>query len=209
MYQAIRWAIKKRVHIISMSWTIEKTNKNARQIEDLDAAIKEAHKGRILMFGAASDQGFNSSNKPYPAKGTGVICIGAAKGSGHAEEVAEKDSDYLFPGGTLGIKLPRQQPTEDERPQTVSGSSFATALATGLTSLILYCVDISKYGKEGHRESLQDYATMKLVFETMARVGGHPKYIGVERFFKATFADFEWELDGKKELDDAVEYIIR
>ncbi|KAF8244126.1 hypothetical protein K440DRAFT_610568 [Wilcoxina mikolae CBS 423.85] len=106
--KAIRWAIKKRVHIISMSWTIEKTNKNARQIEELEAAIKEAHKSRILMFGAASDQGYNSSGKPYyPAKGTGVICIGAAKGSGHAEEVAEKDSDYLFPGGTLGIKLPR------------------------------------------------------------------------------------------------------
>jgi hypothetical protein len=43
----------------------------------------------------------------------------------------------------------------------------------------------------------------------MARGGGHPKYIVVERFFKATFADFEWGLDSKKELDDAVEYIIR
>jgi len=152
--QAIRWAIDKNVHIISMSWTIHRTQDNDTGFKELTAAIKEAQDAKILMFGAASDQGFNSDRKPFPAKASGVICIGAAKWSGHVEEAAERDADYVFPGGTF--MLPQTQSNRDEQPQQVSGSSFATALASGLTALILYCVEISSLPPDPPQRSVPE-----------------------------------------------------
>lgn len=191
-----------------MSWTIVETARNAAELQDLKRAISEARDARILMFGASSDQGWNSSSTPYPAKHEGVICIGAAKGSGHAEDFAEKDADYFFPGGSLGISL-QQQPREQMQPQQMaSGSSIATALAAGLTSLILYCVKISRFADE-FADYVQDHANMRLVFATMAEKE-QPKYIGVERVFGTRFRDDDaaWMREGPKRLDDAVEHIL-
>jgi hypothetical protein len=64
--QAVRAAIDRKVHIISMSWTIEKTKENARDILDLEAAIEAAAKAGILMFCAANDQGVASRDKSFP-----------------------------------------------------------------------------------------------------------------------------------------------
>jgi hypothetical protein len=192
-----------------MSWTIIETPRNTEELKDLKAAIDEARKAQILMFGAASDQGYNSSSTPYPAKHDGVICIGAAKGSGHTEDFAEKDSDYVFPGGSLGIELPMPSQRRGDsagQQQTASGSSIATALAAGLTSLILYCVQISEFGNE-YRDYLQDHRNMRLIFKTMAEKE-QPKYIGVNRFFGEKFRDTVWIGNGPEKLNGAVDHIL-
>lgn len=195
-----------------MSWTIP--DPPADKHTDLEDAIKAAKKANILMFGSASDQGRNNTFMPYPAncKEHGVICIGAARESGHAEERAEKEADYFFPGGTRGIQLPLPQVRSDEKPQPLPGSSVATALATGLTALIMYCVEISKYGipEDGYsyRDKLQDYTMIKQIFTDLASgEGGH--FIPVQKFFKAELAGEIWEINGKNELDKAVGRIIR
>jgi hypothetical protein len=229
--QAILWAIEKKVHIISMSWTIQKTPDNDADFERLSAAIKKAQDAGILMFGAASDQGFNNAINPYPAKAPGVICIGAAKWSGHVEEAAERDADYVFPGGTF--TLPPSQTNHDKQPQQVSGSSFATALASGLTALILYCVEInlspppgppgksdserppspqaspsaSRFSRE-HRKRLQNSEIIKEIFAHMAQNGS--KYIAVNQVFRATWADKKWNHPMVQDSFYAdVEFIIR
>jgi methylmalonyl-CoA mutase cobalamin-binding subunit len=66
--QAVRAAIDKRVHIISMSWTIEKRAENETGISELESAIQEAARARILMFCAANDQGVDR-DKSFPAGG--------------------------------------------------------------------------------------------------------------------------------------------
>ncbi|KAJ8131362.1 hypothetical protein O1611_g2265 [Lasiodiplodia mahajangana] len=55
--KAIRAAIEREVDIISMSWTIEKTDRNSNDIEKLADAIRDAANKNILMFCAATDQG--------------------------------------------------------------------------------------------------------------------------------------------------------
>jgi len=79
------------VDIISMSWTIPAIPKH----EGLEDAAKDALEGRIVMFGAASDQGLNADNS-YMGKlrndGDGpVICIGGAGEAGYSHEKARSE----------------------------------------------------------------------------------------------------------------------
>ena len=54
------------MHIISMSWTIERTEMNKKGIVELEKAIELAASEGILMFCAATDQGAYIDNS-YPA----------------------------------------------------------------------------------------------------------------------------------------------
>ncbi|KAI9771958.1 MAG: hypothetical protein M1839_002591 [Geoglossum umbratile] len=205
--KAINWAINKGVDIISMSWTIVQTEENQEDIKKLKAAIKEAHNAHILMFGAASDQGFNNTSPTYPASMPEVFCIGAAKLSGHTEDMAASESLFVFPGGSVGIKSLRAPPhtADAANSEMVSGSSFATALASGFTALILYCVEICEYGEE-YRDGLQEFDIMKKVFQTMTQ--HNQQYIAVKDYFKPVFERLDWD-SGRKKLDVLVQFIIR
>ena len=90
----------------------------------------------------------------------------------------------------------------------MSGSSTATALGAGLTTLILYCVEISelKQTQEGCREKLQDFGTIKKVLLAMTQ-GGAKKYINV----KHIHGDHKSADDGeiRKEFENAVWLIIK
>ncbi|KAF8248828.1 hypothetical protein K440DRAFT_623902 [Wilcoxina mikolae CBS 423.85] len=216
--KAILWAIQKKVHIISMSWTIpdnpEGTTELDPTLQKLDDAIKEAQNAGILMFGAASDQGLNSSIRPpYPAKckDGGVICIGAAKDSGHPDERAVRDAEFFFPGSTQGTK---ENPEQIQQLLSSYGSSVATALAAGFAAMIMYCLEISKHGRSEHgpqyRKKLQDSKIIKEIFK---RKGGNGKFIAVSGFFPPNkFSSDEggvWDLSGKHELDQAIHEIIK
>jgi hypothetical protein len=190
-----------------MSWTIAQTEENQEDIKKLKAAIKEAHNAHILMFGAASDQGFNNTSPSYPASMPEVFCIGAAKLSGHTEDMAASESLFVFPGGSVGIKSLRAPPqaADAANSEMVSGSSFATALASGFTALILYCVEICEYG-EKYRDDLQEFDIMKKVFQTMTQ--HNQQYIAVKDYFKPAFERLDWD-SGRKKLVVLVEFIIR
>ncbi|KID82426.1 Peptidase S8/S53, subtilisin/kexin/sedolisin [Metarhizium guizhouense ARSEF 977] len=55
--QAIKWAISKEVHVISMSWTIHETPRNKDIMNELKSTIYDAEKAGILLFCSVSDQG--------------------------------------------------------------------------------------------------------------------------------------------------------
>lgn len=193
-------------------------------IEALEAAIKDAREKKILMFGAASDQGYNESNPNsiYPVSAGGVFCIGAAKVSGQAEDAAERESHYVFPGRNISSAPRRMSKTNDLQAsiELTSSSSFATALASGLAALILYCVEITEEERQQsqkyrniepspiNRKDLTTYDTMKSIFDSMVAVE-NKKYIAVKTFFDAKFADRAWEDDGEERLVDSVAKIIR
>lgn len=123
------------VNIISMSWTIyhhETAETNDKGLSDMKAAMEEAAKRNILMFCAAQDSGYSSYRKPYPATECdprAVKRVGSAGIYGErCEYVHPTEVDYLLPGE---IAL-----SSDSK---ISGSSAATALASGLAGLILWC----------------------------------------------------------------------
>jgi hypothetical protein len=196
--QAIRWAIDKKVDIISMSWTVVEIDHNKTDIENLKTAISDANEANILMFGAASDQGYNDTRQAYPAVHDKVICIGGARESGHPDEMGGRTVNFVFPGSSIISSASFRQGSAGGASTTVvTGSSFATALASGLAALVLYCVEICQDG-ERYRERLKQHDIMYQIYDALAdwdledekskRDRPRPKFIAVKGSFKA-----EWE----------------
>ncbi|KAL6906988.1 hypothetical protein GGI43DRAFT_380509 [Trichoderma evansii] len=138
--QAIMAAVRKKVHIISMSWTIDPPeDEEERRL--LDLAIGTAANENILLFCSASDKGAKSS-ETYPSKATKkIFTIGAATSSGMADPWVGNlgNINFTFPGTKVEMDGLR---TDDSSSREVSGSSIATALAAGLAGLVLYCVQV-------------------------------------------------------------------
>ncbi|KAF7948884.1 hypothetical protein EAE96_008066 [Botrytis aclada] len=136
--QAIREAVAKKVHIISMSWTIpppdDSTTRNL-----LRAAISEALRENILMFCSASDGGpVEDKSFPWAAAKGNIFRIGAATDKGMASPDVGNPTNlgFTFPGTDVERK------DVDKKVEYQTGSSVATALATGLAALVLYCVQV-------------------------------------------------------------------
>jgi hypothetical protein len=123
-----------------MSWTIDPP-KDDRERQDLENAVVEAANANILMFCSARDKG--AHNAPtYPSKETGkIFTIGAANSSGASVVYVGNASEisYTFPGDKVEVD---GGPTRRTPPEIVDGSSVATALASGLAALILYCIQV-------------------------------------------------------------------
>ncbi|KAF4451630.1 hypothetical protein F53441_5486 [Fusarium austroafricanum] len=138
---AIRAAVRKKVHIISMSWTID-TPENEDERQDLDRAVIEAANANILMFCSAMDKGAKQT-ATYPSKATPnkIFTIGAANASGASVDYVGNltNINYTFPGDKVEVD---GGPTLTTSQEVVDGSSVATALAAGLAALILYCVQV-------------------------------------------------------------------
>ncbi|KAK2471616.1 hypothetical protein H9L39_16607 [Fusarium oxysporum f. sp. albedinis] len=129
---AVEWATHCGVDIICMSWTIERPGKEMPT--DLKDAVKKAKKEGIVMFCAASDQGGSSSLQCYPgAFEKTCIRIGSCSSSDVASAWVHHDLvDFLLPGENILVT------NGDGTAQEQQGSSFATAIASGLGGLLIY-----------------------------------------------------------------------
>lgn len=134
--QAVDWAVNQKVDIISMSWTVEKTPNHAG-VQNLQDKINKASGEKIILFCAAEDEAEYGKGNSLPANcGSNAIKrIGSCNKLGHPSDfVKEADKEYLFPGeGIL------QHITGDLKDKDRNGSSAATALASGLAAMILWC----------------------------------------------------------------------
>lgn len=129
----------KKVHIISMSWTIDPP-KDEDERRALEYAITKAAGADILMFCSASDQGAKHT-ATYPSKATlKVFTIGAATASGTVDSWVGNINNIslTFPGTKVELNGGATGAASKE----VTGSSVATALAAGLAALILSCVQV-------------------------------------------------------------------
>lgn len=171
-----------KVHVISLSWTIaapasvEALDAEDRAaLDELETAISIASKSNILLFCSASDDGAVEAST-YPSKFTKQIFrIGAADTNGHASKaVGNIDSvDFLLPGKLVN----EESEYEDiKNVQLWTGSSIATALASGLAALILYCarIRISRAVNEeemeraqAHFEKLKTHDGMMMAFSSI------------------------------------------
>ncbi|KAK6219194.1 hypothetical protein LQW54_002443 [Pestalotiopsis sp. IQ-011] len=137
--KAIEKAVKKGVDIICMSWTLYESDDkgNSDSLERLRKVLEVAVQDKILLYCAGQDRGdlevSDRKAKPYPASCgiDRVKSIGAAGAFGRgAHYVNLKKVQYLFPGeitSELG---------------TTTGSSAATALASGFAALVLWCAEV-------------------------------------------------------------------
>jgi hypothetical protein len=99
--QAVRAAIDQGADIISMSWTIERTDTNKADIDELEKAIELAASKDVLMFCAATDQRpFKDRSYPAASGTKKIFKIGAAEASGAALEWIGDQSavDFIMPG---------------------------------------------------------------------------------------------------------------
>lgn len=175
--QAVRAAIDKQVHIISMSWTIERTKSNKTDIDELSSAVEDAAKAGILMFCAANDQGI-ARDHSFPAACAStkhIFKIGAAEAAGTVWKWVgdPSDVDFIFPGHNVVKERPNDAPIE--KCKTLTGSSVATAIAAGLAALVLYCVQLGalntedlnqqlnmlQQGRRGSVVTMEDFQAMK------------------------------------------------
>lgn len=136
--QAVQAAIDRTVHIISMSWTIERTKQNADDIRQLEEAITAAANAGILMFCAANDQGI-ARDQSFPAACAGtklIFKIGVAESSGAVWKWVgdPTDVDFIFPGHRVVKDRPNY--TLATKCDILTGSSVATAIASGLAAFL-------------------------------------------------------------------------
>ncbi|CAK7214009.1 hypothetical protein SBRCBS47491_001994 [Sporothrix bragantina] len=162
--KAIRWAIGKKVDIISMSWAID-DNVPSEIKKSLSQAVRAALDSNILIFCANPDKGAEYGNNltyPYHLEKEHIFCIGAAGRNGKRWDwidAKDKSCTYLLPGVDLDIHVESKQPilpavsqpsplAMQEMPTVnrvlrerckQSGSSLACALASGLAAMILHC----------------------------------------------------------------------
>lgn len=131
--QAVEWAIEKKVDIISISWVTTQHNERLRE------AIKNAVRGSathhpILVFCSTADEGVYSG-KIYPADFEGTMRVAATDKYGTIRSASQPRVDILVPGEDIEAEGPSYM--GEYVKSTVSGSSVATALASGIASLAL------------------------------------------------------------------------
>ncbi|KAL7942118.1 hypothetical protein V8C42DRAFT_332619 [Trichoderma barbatum] len=192
--QAILAAVRKKVHIISMSWTIDPPDdEEDRRL--LDAAIVEAANADILMFCSASDKGAKQ-NATYPSKATTkIFTIGAATASGAADPWVGNlgNINFTFPG--TKVEMDGARSGTDISSREVTGSSVATALAAGLAALVLYCVQVRLLlaTDQDKQKARRDFQLLKKHDHMMKAL----KDIGTTEESNHKFIEV-WEVFGKK-----------
>ncbi|RYP17551.1 hypothetical protein DL765_004440 [Monosporascus sp. GIB2] len=161
--KAVRAAVEKKVDIISMSWTIEKTDRNGEDIKELEEAISLAASENILMFCAATDQGaYKDRSYPAATATKNIFKIGAAEASGTALKWIGDQSlvDFIFPGHQ--VVMERHDNPNVKNYTALTGSSVATALASALAAVILYCVQLGgTWRYAGQPNELRAYKLLK------------------------------------------------
>ncbi|KAJ4385283.1 hypothetical protein N0V93_010344 [Gnomoniopsis smithogilvyi] len=219
--KAIDYATELGANIISMSWTV-KPPVNEDDKTAFIAAINNADAKRILMFCSAGDQGQyheQDATYPYAINPNATFCIGAARATGETAGFVSKSTlDFVFPGYEVrldneGIAGADHLGKDSVEFDSYTGSSVATALASGLAALVQECVRLSvlysidtkdqNLIRRGNFDKIKTRSAMK---EAFRYIGLHhetdDKYVEVWRVFKETTKKLEKEdeLNGKLEV---------
>ncbi|KUJ15360.1 putative subtilisin [Mollisia scopiformis] len=180
--KAVDWAVSCNVNIISMSWTIQTAVKGNEDMRKLEDAIGRAHAAKILMFCSASDQGANNTEACYPGDWNQCIRIGGATFTGEKLTWVDKNVDFWFPGRNVPF------PSKDGLSVVYeSGSSVATAAASGLAGVLIYSARLLDRTLDDKNNPFQDKKTLVDAFGIMAN-GSDGKFPrtddALNKFFK-------------------------
>ncbi|GLB00822.1 hypothetical protein AtubIFM57143_010187 [Aspergillus tubingensis] len=139
---AVMAAVRQKVDIISMSWTVQETDDNQSSIIALQDAIRAALDAKILLFGAASDKGAVTEIE-YPCSfDRRIFRIGASTADGrvYGPSGNPQHLSFIFPGHKISPRSPYLEKGLPIDSEEKSGSSISNALAAGLAALVLHCI---------------------------------------------------------------------
>jgi len=159
-----------------MSWTIETQTPETEDMKKLESAVVAAETAKILMFCSASDQGGNSMDGCYPGDWDKCIKIGGATTTGERLPWVPEKINFLLPGK----KIPFTNP--DGTTFTESGSSVATAAASGLAGLLIFCDRLLGQDADGYFRSRPN---MMAAFKKLSM--NERKFPHVDFFFEQRF----------------------
>ncbi|EFY88119.1 subtilisin, putative [Metarhizium acridum CQMa 102] len=184
--KAVMWAVDCKVDIISMSWTIENGTTNSEDIEALRKAVKKAHKQNILMFCSTSDSGGSQDDRSFPGQWLNECTrIGGASHQGQKlARVNEKSVQFLLPGKRIPIKN-----SDGKSHSYETGSSLATACASGLAGLLLHCERLLGWKVIVNKDKMHN------VFKVLVQWGQFPH---VRHYFDKHFKKFYGDEIGNK-----------
>ncbi|KAL3424925.1 intracellular serine protease [Phlyctema vagabunda] len=140
---AVKAAINQKVDIISMSWTVKETEENRDSIYQLRDAIKLALDANILIFCAAADTGaVTEVEYPWSYDQRRIFRVGAATADGRlwGPTGSLQYVNFIVPGHKVVSRNPHREGALPDDFKERTGSSISTALAAGLSALILHCV---------------------------------------------------------------------
>ncbi|KAI3547719.1 extracellular alkaline serine protease [Colletotrichum abscissum] len=144
---AVNWAVEQKAEVICMAFGF------TTRVPDLRKALQDAINKGIHVFAAASNTG-NIAQITYPAAwGGDIFCTfstnGNIKNSHDLNPTSRHENNFAILGENVELSDNTRQP------RTVSGTSYSTALACGLVSLLL---NFSKQVRdpEGKREQIAD-----------------------------------------------------
>lgn len=166
----------------------------------LDNAVAAAVRDGIVILAASAAEGYNAEGC-FPADLNGVIKIAAATDHGETRPKSlRRNADFLFPGenvvaaataslGTITTASPASPDDNDDSggeeggtgkpgpwPCEVSGPSVATAVATGVASLVLAChrlaLAVEGDDRRWEHEAARRRRYVNTLFSRMAGSGG-------------------------------------
>ncbi|KAM3562177.1 hypothetical protein MY1884_001991 [Beauveria asiatica] len=143
--QAIEWALREEVDIISMSFAMSDSD------DAMEKMVRAASNRGIVMTCSTHDEG-SRVNQAWPAacrnfdhSDESIIVLAACDKYGKLlREADTKKLDFKI----LGEHVPAGVVPFVRSEENITGSSVATALAAGLSSLILTCDRLAHPGKE-------------------------------------------------------------
>jgi hypothetical protein len=203
--QALEWAIRQGVDVISLSWTTGSIS------SELHEAIERAAKGRLL-FCSSADKGVRGDNTITEYLKDKVIRVSAAGPDHLPRKLSDKSVDFMVDGEDIAADGPRYMTAHYK--ESVSGSSVATALASGIASLVLSVARIAN-DKGGPADKFRTRDGMLKVFEDMVHKNDTHRVIDPSLIFnsKKGFAfsresatpppslqNFRWEAYQEREL---------
>jgi len=152
--EGIYFAIDHKVDLINLSLGFMRTEKCPKELEK---ACEAAFEAKIPVFCAAGNDG-GPVNWPAALKST--ICVGSAAENGLKTAFSSVgEVDFVAPG--LDLRVLDTTGT----PKKVSGTSFSTALVTGVAALLL---------PELKKEGGYDVESVKDALRRMSKDVGHP-----------------------------------
>ncbi|UKZ60117.1 uncharacterized protein TrAtP1_001403 [Trichoderma atroviride] len=165
--RAIKWAISQNVDIISMSFSI------LEGTQGLANACADAWHNGIIILCSTPDEGLNTE-KSCISGYSDTMTITACDEFGILSPNAPPDYNYAIKGIDVAAG---KVPFLDSK-DCISGSSVSTAIAAGLSSLILSCDRLAK-----ERRSYERGDRARIVKHHFGKMAAtNKKYIILERF---------------------------
>ncbi|KAE8356849.1 hypothetical protein BDV28DRAFT_144762 [Aspergillus coremiiformis] len=169
--KAIQWAISKEVDIISMSFAILENDGSLK-----DACNKAKHDHNIVLLCSTHDEGLNVKYA-WPADYDSTITITACDEFGHVPSRGHQKYDFAL----RGLKVAASVIPFLDSSDLISGSSVATAIAAGLSSLILSCDRFARSGQPYHPKDNMKLAKDRVEHYLNQMTSGE-KYVLPEKF---------------------------